>query len=114
MLDVLRRAGLPEPVQQHPIVVAGRQRYLDYAYPHKLVYLEYDGFDEHAGIRSVFDDDRDRDSELALLGWLKLGITSNTREADLVRRVVLALARDVEDFRAYDPVILHNPGRMGR
>jgi hypothetical protein len=33
VLEVLRRAGLPEPVQQFPIVVAGRQRYLDYAYP---------------------------------------------------------------------------------
>jgi hypothetical protein len=58
----------------------------------------------------VFDDDRDRDSELALLGWLKLGITSNTRESDLVRRVMLALQRDVADFGGPAATILHISG----
>ena len=93
VLEVIRRAGLPAPVQEFPIVVAGRQRYLDYAYPEKRVYLEFDGFAEHAQIRSTFDDDHERDAELALMGWLKLGFTSNTRETDIVRRVGTAIDR---------------------
>ena len=92
MLEVLRKAGLPLPAQQFPIVVAGRQRYLDYAYVPQKVYLEFDGFDEHGLIRDVFDDDRDRDAELGLLGWLGLHFTSRTRPADLVSRVERALS----------------------
>jgi hypothetical protein len=91
VLRILRRAGLPLPVQQYPIVVAGRQRYLDYAYPAAKVYLEWDGFAEHGLLREVFDDDRDRNGELAILGWLGLAFTSNTRPEDLVRRVERAL-----------------------
>ena len=92
VLGILQRAGLPLPVQQHPVLVAGRRRYLDYAYPDALVYLEWDGFAEHGLIRSTFDDDRERGAELALLGWLGLHFTSNTTERDLVSRVERALA----------------------
>jgi hypothetical protein len=91
VLRTLRRAGMPLPVQQFPIVVAGRQRYLDYAYPEALVYIEFLGFSEHGEIRSVFDDDAEREPELALLGWLRIPVTSNTREEDLVDRVGRAL-----------------------
>jgi hypothetical protein len=92
VLRTLRRAGAPLPVQQHPVIVAGRRRYLDYAYPEAKVYLEFLGFSEHGLIRSTFDDDTEREAELALLGWLGLGFTSNTRPADLVDRVRRALA----------------------
>lgn len=92
VLRTLRRAGLPLPVQQFPIVVAARTRYLDYAYPAQRVYLEWDGFAEHGLIRSTFDHDRARDAELALLGWLGLHFTSSTSAPDLVDRVNRALA----------------------
>jgi hypothetical protein len=92
VLDVLRRAGLPLPVQQHPVFVAGQLRFLEYAYPDALVYIEWDGFAEHGLIRSIFDDDRDRDAELGLLGWFGLHVTSNTTERNLVSRVERALA----------------------
>ncbi|MCU1486293.1 MAG: uncharacterized protein JWN67_3039 [Actinomycetia bacterium] len=92
VLEVLRSAGLPPPVQQHPIVVAGRTRYLDYAYVPERIFLEFDGFAEHGLIRSVFDDDRERDTELGLMGWLGLHFTSATRPDDLVSRVARALA----------------------
>ncbi|MCU1375303.1 MAG: hypothetical protein JWO68_2589 [Actinomycetia bacterium] len=88
---ILRRAGLPLPVQQHPVLVAGRWRFLDHAYPEPLVYLEFDGFAEHGEIRETFDDDRERDAELGLLGWFGIRYTSNTRPADLVSRVERAL-----------------------
>jgi very-short-patch-repair endonuclease len=92
VLRILRKAGLPLPVQQFPIVIGGRQRYLDYAYPVEKVFLEWDGFSEHGLLREVFDDDRDRDAELHLTGWLGLHFTSNTTPADLVSRVERALA----------------------
>jgi hypothetical protein len=92
VLRILRRAGLPLPMQQFPIVVGGRQRYLDYAYPDERIYLEWDGFAEHGLIRSTFDDDRARDAELALLGWLGLHFTSSTTPSELVWRVQRALA----------------------
>ena len=88
----LRKAGLPLPVQQHRVEVAGRVRHLDYAYPEKRIYLEFDGFGEHGQIRETFDDDRDRDAELGLLGWFGLHFTSRPREADVVNRVARALA----------------------
>jgi hypothetical protein len=92
VLDVLRDAGLPRPVQQHPIEVAGRTRYLDYAYVEPMIYLEFDGFAEHGLIRTTFDDDRARDAELALLGWLGLHFTSATTPDELASRVARALA----------------------
>jgi very-short-patch-repair endonuclease len=91
VLQTLRSAGLPLPVQQFRIEVAGRIRYLDFAYPHLLVYLEFDGFGEHGQIRETFDDDRERDAELALLGWMGLHFTSRTLAADLASRVNRAL-----------------------
>jgi hypothetical protein len=110
---VLRRAGLPLPLQQHPVFVAGRWRFLDHAYPEPLIYLEFDGFAEHGEIRETFDDDRERDAELALLGWLGIRYTSNTRPADLVSRVRRALearaARVVDGSRAICPRTLQNP-----
>jgi hypothetical protein len=93
VLEVLRQAGMPLPVQQFPIMVAGRQRYLDYAYPDARVYIEFLGFSEHGMIRSTFDDDAEREPELALMGWLGIPVTSNTPADHLVDRVTRALAR---------------------
>jgi hypothetical protein len=42
-------------------------------------------------VSSTFDDDKNREGELALLGWLGLPFTSNTRPEDLVDRVRRAL-----------------------
>jgi very-short-patch-repair endonuclease len=92
VLEVLRAAALPLPKQQFRIEVAGRVRYLDFAYPAEKIYLEFDGFADHGQIREVFDDDRDRDAELALLGWFGLHFTSRTKEHDIVSRVARALA----------------------
>lgn len=87
VLEVLAAAGRELPVQQHLVVVAGRERKLDFAYPDDLVAIEWDGFAEHGLIRSTFDDDRHRDNELRLAGWIVIHITSNTDPADLVRWV---------------------------
>jgi hypothetical protein len=91
VLGILRAAGLPLPVQQHRVVVDGRRRFLDYAYVPEMVAIEWKGFAEHGLIRSTFDDDAIRDSELQLMGWLMLDVTSRTRPATLTRWVTQAL-----------------------
>ncbi len=91
MLGVLAAAGLPAPVQQFRVELESGPRFLDYAYPELLVGLEWDGFAEHGLIRSTFDDDRIRDAELQLQGWLMLHMTSATSGPQLVRWVERAL-----------------------
>jgi hypothetical protein len=91
VLEVLRRAGLPLPVAQHRVVVGGRTRYLDYAYPEQRIGLEFDGFAEHGLLRSTFDDDRVRGNALALGGWLVLHFTSRSTAVELVERTQEAL-----------------------
>jgi predicted transcriptional regulator of viral defense system len=93
VIDILRAAGVPLPVQQYEVVVGGRRRILDYAHPEALVGLEWDGFAEHGKIRSTFDDDRLRGNDLALAGWLMLHFTSRTPAAHIVQRTLAALAQ---------------------
>ncbi len=88
---VLCEAGLPTPVHQHPVDVGGRRRYLDLAYPADRVGIEFDGFAEHGLLRSTFDDDRARDNDLRLAGWLVLHFTSRSTPVDIVRSVTRAL-----------------------
>ncbi len=67
---VLLLHGLPRPVRQHPVVVAGRTRYLDLAYPEARLALEYDGRRDH-GPRQ-WGADAQREDELWSVGWLRL------------------------------------------
>lgn len=92
VLAVLRRGGLPAPVQQYDVVVGGRRRFLDYAYPDERVGLEFDGFAEHGLLRSTFDDDRVRGNDLAVAGWLVLHFTSKSSPAHVVERTGEALS----------------------
>lgn len=93
VLGILVRAGLAVPVQQHRVVIGGRERFIDYAYPDELVGLEFDGFAEHGRIRSTFDDDRLRGNDLAVAGWLMLHFTTNSPTSHIVARTAQALAR---------------------
>lgn len=92
VLEVLRTAGLPLPVQQLQVVAEGRRRLLDYAYPDEMVALEFDGFRPHASIRSVFDDDAIRANDLSVAGWLVLHFTSKTPPDHITDRTRQALA----------------------
>lgn len=91
VLEALQGAGLPLPVAQHRVVVGGRTRRLDFAYPEARIGLEFDGFAEHGLLRSTFDDDRVRGNALALSGWLVLHFTSRSTEAEIVARTREAL-----------------------
>lgn len=83
-------AGLPPPVQQHPVVVNGRTYRLDLAYPDLRIGIEYDGWDSHR-IRSAFDGDRARQNPLEILGWLILRYTSRATLGDVVSEVRAAM-----------------------
>ena len=92
VLEALRTAGLPLPVTQHRVTVAGRSRRLDYADPDHRIAIEFDGFAEHGLLRSTFDDDRVRGNALALNGWLVLHFTSRSTELEIAERTREALA----------------------
>lgn len=91
VLAILTAAGVPLPAQQLRVELPSGPRFLDFGYEWAKVGLEFDGFAEHGLIRSTFDDDRERDAELQLAGWLMLHFTSNTRPTALVDRVGRAL-----------------------
>lgn len=74
LLLVLTRAGLPQPVRQHPVTVAGHRYRLDAAYPDAQLAIECDGFAWH-GTRVAFEADRERQNHLVNAGWRVLRFT---------------------------------------
>jgi very-short-patch-repair endonuclease len=94
MLQLLRRAGLPEPVRQHEVVVASRRFRIDLAYPELKIALEVDGDEPHFGATQKDADDV-RDGLLQLDNWLTQHFTRRhiRHEADAsAQRVRQALA----------------------
>lgn len=86
VVRTLVAAGLPAPVQQHTVVVAGRTFRLDVAYPDAEVAVEFDGWDAHRGLEA-FHGDRERARLLVAAGWRLLHVTARTTPAELVRDV---------------------------
>ena len=74
LLQILREHGLPPPVRQHAVVVDGRRFRIDMAYPRLCLAIESDGFTDH-GLRSAFENDRERQNLLMLAGWRVLRFT---------------------------------------
>ena len=68
VLRAVVAAGLPVPRQQHRVVIGGRRRYIDLAYPAIRLALEIDSWAYHR-FRSTFDADRAKSNELTVLGW---------------------------------------------
>jgi len=86
-LGALSRAGLPTPVQQHPLTLPnGRRVEIDLAYPDQMVAIEMDGWKWH-GQRTAFDADRARANELVALGWRVVRFTSAMDDVTIVRIV---------------------------
>lgn len=71
---VVRDAGLPLPVHQHEVVLAGTRRRIDFAYPELRIAIEVDGYEFHAA-PSQFELDRARGNDLVLAGWTVLRFT---------------------------------------
>jgi len=91
VLRAIVEAGLPEPELQHRVVLAGRRRRIDLAYPELKLAIEVDGWDTHR-TRSAFDADRARENELVVAGWRVLRFTSAADIAQIVATVSAALA----------------------
>jgi very-short-patch-repair endonuclease len=85
-VQLLRRAGLPEPVRQYEVydgfALVGR---IDFAYPDRRLAIELDGLGAHA---DRFQRDRTRQNGLVLMGWTVLRFTW----ADVVDRPEYVLA----------------------
>jgi len=74
LADLCQRFGLPMPDFQHEVVLDGRRRRLDFAYPELRIAIEVDGYEFHSR-HDVFQDDRVRGNALELAGWLVLRFT---------------------------------------
>jgi very-short-patch-repair endonuclease len=90
--DLLVRAGLPKPVLQHSVSVAGRRYRIDLCYPELGIAIEYDGWDHHKG-RQAFDADRARANDLVVLGLTVLRFTSRSSEQMIIDTVRTAISR---------------------
>jgi very-short-patch-repair endonuclease len=69
-----KRANLPKPVFQFDLIVGGRRRRLDFAYPSSRLAIEVDGFATRTD-RRVFQEDRRRQNDLIAAGWRVLRFT---------------------------------------
>ena len=70
----------------HPVVVGGRRRVIDFAWPDHGVAVEFDGFEAHSS-RRVFDDDRVRQNDLVDEGWRVYRLTATMLDRSATRGV---------------------------
>jgi uncharacterized protein DUF559 len=84
--------GLPEPVQQHPVLAGTRPCRIDLAYPEQKLAIEIDGWEYHR-TRSAFDNDRARANDLVVAGWNVLRFTSTMTDAHAVEILSAALSQ---------------------
>ena len=90
VIQLLRAAGLDDPVRQFEVVVGASRYFVDLAYPNRRLAIELDGLGAHTGVN--FQGDRARQNALVLAGWTVLRFTW----ADVAERhdeVVAAIAR---------------------
>ena len=101
LLKILREGGLPAPVRQFEVMVAGQHFRLDAAYPELMIFIEGDGFGVHSP-RGPFERDRSRQNRLVVAGWMPLrftwrrlcrepeGVVSEVHEARLLRQHLIS------------------------
>jgi hypothetical protein len=92
VLDVIRRAGLPDPVQQFVVRVKGRIYRLDFAWPQYKVFVEWYGLPFHIGAAAVAYDNR-RITAMSGIGWTPVVFTNGATEAEMREGMIDALAR---------------------
>ncbi len=89
-------AGLPEPVVQFEVRVAGERRaVIDLAYPDWMVAIEYEG-EHHLTDPTQWAKDIRRQELLESLGWIVIRVTKNDLRngaAGLAQRIRAAVAR---------------------
>jgi hypothetical protein len=79
--DALRTCRVPLPVPQHPVMTRQGEKFIDFAYPDRMIAIELDSW-EHHGSRKAFEADRPRRNELERLGWHVLQFTWKAVTAD--------------------------------
>lgn len=92
-LQLIRSAGLPEPVPQFRVNLGGGAiARVDFAYPRRRVAIELDGAAYHSG-ELAERRDRRRDNRLGAVGWrvLRFGWDDVTRSPDHVVGMMRAL-----------------------
>ena len=92
VLRVIRDAGLPLPVQQFPVHVEGHRYELDFAWPDRMIFVEYSGLAVHSGASAV-SHDNERTSALSAVGWRGLVFDETTPERRIVQRITQLLSR---------------------
>jgi hypothetical protein len=102
VLQVIRDAGLPEPVQQHPVWANGHRYVVDFAWPHQRVCAEYYGLAVHSGASSVAYDNQ-RLTDLVGVGWRPLVFTDVTPDGQMVRDITNALSATPSDEALVHP-----------
>jgi hypothetical protein len=94
--QLLRRAGLPDPVAQYEVYDGDELvARVDFAYPDLGVAIEVDGEERHAG-RSPRKHDARRDRRLSALGFVALRFhwdDVHTTPDDVVRDIVALIPR---------------------
>lgn len=67
-LGALARTGLPLPIPQYPVETASGMRYIDFAYPDRMLAIELDGWIGRSTPLALTED-RARQNDLEELGW---------------------------------------------
>lgn len=87
--EAWRDAGLELPQPQYRLMVDGRTRYLDFAYPNLKIAVEIDGFVTHDRLRAAADRRSDRWMETR--GWIVLRFANSSSDAEFVNDVRAAI-----------------------
>lgn len=74
VIQLLRAAGLPEPVREYEVRVGKDRYFIDLAYPERRLAIEIDGRESHDA-PAAFQHDRTRQNRLVLMGWTVLRFT---------------------------------------
>ena len=91
-LDLIRQAGLPEPLTNDAFEVPGHGHCEpDFHWPEQRVIVETDGFETH-GTRSAFHADRAKDAALTAAGYRVLRFTRDDEPGLAIERVSAVLA----------------------
>jgi hypothetical protein len=90
VLDILRRARLPLPVQQFRVKVGAKTYRPDFAWPESKIFAEYYGLSFHSGASAVVADS-ERLTALSAAGWLPLVFTHASTDREIIERTIAAL-----------------------
>jgi very-short-patch-repair endonuclease len=87
LLTLIRNAGLPEPLVNHPLTAPDYGHcWLDFYWPQHRLVVETDSWHAH-GTRAAFENDRARDAALQQTGLRVLRFTWRTPDHTLLRRL---------------------------